>query len=259
MSLHVRIAGTGRPLILLHGWGFTGAVWEDLQGGLREYGAVHAVDLPGHGCSTAPPAGAGLEDTAEALQSATPPGAVWVGWSLGGQVLLELTRRAPGHVRAAVLVACNPRFTRAPDWPHGLDRGTFAEFARTLSRAPAGTLSQFVSLCALGGDNARYTIRYLKGRTTPVGRAGRAALDAGLRILAGADLRPALAALSCPALLITGGRDPLVPPGATPELLALRPGLRHAEIGGAAHVPFVSNPAQFLEALGAFLQDIDAS
>lgn len=259
MSLHVRLSGTGRPLVLLHGWGFTGAVWDDLVPALKRYGAVHSVDLPGHGRSTVPATGLSLANIAEALQADTPADAVWVGWSLGGQVLLELTRRTPNHVRAAVLVACTPRFTRAADWPYGLDQGTLSQFARSLSRAPAETLIQFASLCALSGDNARHTIRYLKCRTTPRGHAGHAALDAGLRILAGADLRPALAALRCPALLITGRHDPLMRPAAARAMLDLRPGLHHAEIEGASHAPFVSNPEQFLDTLDTFLRDLDAS
>lgn len=253
MSLHLETAGAGPPLVLLHGWGFTGRVWEDLQPQLQKNWHVHVVDLPGYGRSTRSGPPHTLEETADAMVAATPAHAVWIGWSLGGQVVLEAARRAPGHVAAAVLVSCNPCFTRSPAWPHGVDPGTFAAFARTLERSPAETLNQFVSLCALGGANARLTIRYLRNRTTPIGQSGRTALGAGLQILAGADLRAALAALHCPALLVTGAQDPLVPPGTGPAMRSLLPSLEHVEIAGSAHAPFVSNRDEFVDVLLAFL------
>lgn len=258
MSLHLETAGSGPPLVLLHGWGFTGRVWEDLQRHLQENWRVHVVDLPGYGRSTRTGRPHTLEETADAIAAATPQQAVWIGWSLGGQVLLEVARRTPGHLRAAILVSCSPCFTRNPDWPHGVDPATFSEFARTVERSPAETLNQFVSLCALGGDKARLTIRYLRGRTTPIGHSGRAALGAGLQILAGADLRASLAALDCPALLVTGAQDPLVPPGSGPAMCSLLPSLEHVEIAGSAHAPFISNRDEFVDILVSFLRNTRA-
>jgi len=254
MSLHLETAGVGPPLVFLHGWGFTGRVWEELQQHLRDAWQVHLVDLPGYGRSTRQGRPHTLEETAEALAAATPPHAVWIGWSLGGQVLLEVARCAPQHLAGAVLVSCNPCFTRSLEWPHGVDPATFDEFARTVQQSPAETLNQFISLCALGGDNARLTIRYLRGRTTPIGQSGRAALGVGLRILAGADLRAPLSALDCPALLVTGAQDPLVPLSAAPAMCGLQPRLKHVEIAGSAHAPFVSNRDEFLNVLLAFLR-----
>jgi pimeloyl-ACP methyl ester carboxylesterase len=53
-SLHVRTAGSGLPLILLHGFSSAGASWEPFMEHLaREYTLI-VPDLRGHGCSTNP-------------------------------------------------------------------------------------------------------------------------------------------------------------------------------------------------------------
>ena len=56
--LHLRrAAGDGRPLLLLHGLGASGAVWQALARRLSPTWAPIAPDLPGHGESD--PAGPG--------------------------------------------------------------------------------------------------------------------------------------------------------------------------------------------------------
>lgn len=52
MSLHVdRYAGSGSPLIFIHGWGMHGGMWGDVLVRLADQFRVSAVDLPGHGYS----------------------------------------------------------------------------------------------------------------------------------------------------------------------------------------------------------------
>lgn len=52
MSLHVEIQGSGEPLILLHGWGWHGGVWQAAAEQLSQYNQVLSIDLPGYGYST---------------------------------------------------------------------------------------------------------------------------------------------------------------------------------------------------------------
>lgn len=53
-SIFARIAGTGPPALLLHGFPQTGLMWRDVAPILAEEAAVIAVDLPGYGASTYP-------------------------------------------------------------------------------------------------------------------------------------------------------------------------------------------------------------
>lgn len=49
-----RVEGTGPPLLLLHGWGVTYPIWQNLLPLLRPYFQLIVVELPGHGASPAP-------------------------------------------------------------------------------------------------------------------------------------------------------------------------------------------------------------
>ena len=50
-SLYWQSSGKGQALVLLHGWGMNGAVWQQTVAQLSEYFCVHVVDLPGFGHS----------------------------------------------------------------------------------------------------------------------------------------------------------------------------------------------------------------
>lgn len=95
------------PLVLIHGAGAVGQIWQDQ---LLAFPRAVAPDLPGH------PAGPGL--------SATPDMAAWVldflaqqglercvlgGYSVGGAVVLEAALSAPDRFRGLVLIATGAR------------------------------------------------------------------------------------------------------------------------------------------------------
>jgi pimeloyl-ACP methyl ester carboxylesterase len=97
--MRVTGGGSGAPcLVLLHGLGATGDVWETWRPGLAQRwpGRWIAPDLPGHGGSAPLP-----EYTFDALAAAVAPlvdpdgGTVVIGHSLGGAVGLALAGTAP--------------------------------------------------------------------------------------------------------------------------------------------------------------------
>ena len=50
-ELHWQSFGEGKDLVLLHGWGMNGAVWQQTAQRLSQHFHVHIVDLPGFGHS----------------------------------------------------------------------------------------------------------------------------------------------------------------------------------------------------------------
>lgn len=114
---HVRTRGTGPPVVLLHGFLSTAAVWEPVVSQLESKCQCVTVDLPGFGRSakgTAVPRGVwgradwlrGLLDTLN-IETAT-----LVGASMGGQTALAFAKRYPTRIRRLVLIA---PFAREPD------------------------------------------------------------------------------------------------------------------------------------------------
>ena len=51
MSLHIESRGAGAPLLMIHGWGVHGGIWDGVAVRLAQGFRVHCVDLPGCGAS----------------------------------------------------------------------------------------------------------------------------------------------------------------------------------------------------------------
>lgn len=108
---HYLEAGSGRPLILLHGIGLSSRVWQPLMDLLAAERRVIAFDLPGFGQTPPLPAHLGRDCQTYALQLAetlaelgiTPGEADLVGNSLGG--LIGLHASADGLLRSAALLS----------------------------------------------------------------------------------------------------------------------------------------------------------
>lgn len=226
-------------MVCLHGWGLNGALWQDVAGRLA--GAVRMPDLPGHGGTPPPPRPERLESWADWAAGLVEGPALWVGWSLGGMVALALAMAAPSRVAGLVLVATTPRFAAGPCWPAGLGPAVLNGFASDLEADPRGTLKRFLAL-QVGRDAAgRRALQRLRRRLDGRPPPHPAALRGGLAILREADLRPRLASVRVPALVVHGLRDRLVPPAAGRHL-AVRLAAGWRPIPGAGHAPPVSHP-----------------
>jgi len=252
MSLHVATRGAGADLVLLHGWGMHGGVWEGVADKLAASFRVHVVDLPGHG-ESAGIAPYSLERVAEAVAAAVPQRAHWCGWSLGGLVALEAARRYPDQVARLVLVASTPCFAKRADWPCAVAPETLDEFADSLAGDYEGTLKRFLSLQARGDEGARAVLRDLRDSLFTRGRPAAEALRGGLEILAGCDLRDRATGVAQPTLVIHGERDQLVPLPAGEWLAQNLPAAKLAVVKGAAHAPFLSHPDEFVNLVNGFL------
>lgn len=115
LSLHVRDAGEGPPLLLLHGFTGSAEAWgAPLLHGLAERHRVIAPDLPGHGRSDVLPGGPQgalprlLDALGEALDVLDAPSATWIGYSMGGRIALAAAVLRPGRTERLVLEGGSP-------------------------------------------------------------------------------------------------------------------------------------------------------
>lgn len=254
MTLACEITGQGPDVVLVHGWGLHGGIWQPLAEQLRARFRVHCFDLPGHGASGAQPMPeGGIERLAQQLLAQAPTQAVWIGWSLGGMAAMAAAHAAPSAVRKLVLIGTTPRFVAGGDWPHGLAPQVFGQFAADLERDWRATLARFLSLQIGTDDDARELLRALRTRMFARGEPSLPALRRGLDWLHDTDLRAQLAALDMPALVVHGSRDRLAPPAAGEYLAAQLPRAEFELIAGAGHAPFLSHSAQVAERVMAFL------
>ena len=256
MSLHIETHGSGQNLVLIHGWGMHGGVWQPIIKQLARPFCLHIVDLPGMGYSQ-PIEPSHLHALAEKVLEVMPANADVCGWSLGGLVAMRIALLQPDRVRRLVLVSSSPRFVNGPeatDWQDGIAAENFTQFAAQVSQDYQGTLKRFFSLQCQGASDARSITRQLRTsfaeRPTPTS----ATLQKALKILLDTDLRDEIVGLRRPVLLIHGDRDALAPVQAAHWLAQHLPFGRLRVIAGAAHAPFLSHADQFIAALVEFLE-----
>lgn len=271
-SLH---AGPG-GVVLLHGWGMTPAVWAPIQSMLGGRSSV-APALPGH-AGAAPAPAAEIAAWSSQLATPLPHAATVVGWSLGALLALELARRYPDRVARLVLIGGTARFvaidTPAADaWP-GLAAATVAAFRAGFAHAPRATLKRFLALQCLGEADRRSLLTQLGAALTPLDVREQNALDGsppataaaaetppdpawaaladGLTLLADTDLRPTLAQIEQPCLLIHGEHDALMPVTAARAMARALPDARLEILPGSGHALPLSRSADCARLIAEF-------
>jgi pimeloyl-[acyl-carrier protein] methyl ester esterase len=240
---------SARDVVLLHGWGFSPRIWDELAARLARRYRVHAPHLPGYGDAPACTPYT-FEKMAEAIGDTAPRCCHVVGWSLGGEVALAWARRAPRQVQRLALIGSTPCFAARPGWPCATPRAVLREFGRRLAEDRAGTLARFVAAQAKGDARARRLGDTL--RRSSAGDAPDGVLAAGLSALLAADLRGKLHEVAQPVLVLHGARDRIVPPAAGRRLAAALPDARFDLAPSCAHALFLSQPEKVARALRDF-------
>lgn len=228
-------------------------IWGKAADILSQRFTLHLVDLPGHGEAHASVLGKDTSGFAAQL-AADLPGAMWLGWSLGGMITLQALKQPNIEVRAAILVGTNPSFTRRAHWRHGVDGLVFDTFKSSLSRDPEATLDRFLALESQGSINARDCLRKVRDSVQSHPPPNPGALSDGLDILQLTDLTASLGQLASPCHWITGSDDQLVPSEASRQAAQLMPRGSFQCFEGAGHVPFLSHPTIFAKSVAQFME-----
>lgn len=254
--------GSGRTLLLIHGWCMSSAVWKFQQEVLASRYHVVTFDLRGHGRSTVPTVGMGgfdgyAADLVELVQSLAVHNLVVVGWSLGAQVLLRAYAELENLLSGLVLVGATPRFTAAPHFPYGLPskeaEGMRLKVRRNLERALSGFHRQlFVEGEVCEPQQLEQIAAVLAAVEAP---SSQAALD-GLDALMTAEMLHESARISCPVLLLHGEQDGICLPQASSWLAQAIPHSRRIVYPACGHAPFLSRPCQFNNDLSQFVEGL---
>jgi pimeloyl-ACP methyl ester carboxylesterase len=119
--------GSGRPVVLIAGFGLNSEAWQGQVEPLTAHGyRVIALDVRGTGRSTKPLQGYDIDrlvsDVVAVLDALQLPRAAVVGWSFGGQIGMRLAVREPSRVSALIMVGSNgARASRSEEYPFGPD------------------------------------------------------------------------------------------------------------------------------------------
>ena len=113
-TYYFEVAGTGPPLVLLHGFTGSGANWQHLVPLFAERYRTITIDLLGHGRTSAPPdphrygMAEVAADVAALLDAVAAQPVHLLGYSMGGRLALFMAVTAPERVRSLVLESSSP-------------------------------------------------------------------------------------------------------------------------------------------------------
>ena len=219
VDLHYAEAGSGSPVVLIHGWPLSGRSWEKQVPALVEAGhRVITYDRRGFGGSAQPQTGYDYDTFAADLQAVLTAldvtGATLVGFSMGGgEVVRYLSTYGPERVSKAVLAAAVPPYLyKSDDNPDGgLDDATITSFLDGIADDRIGFLDGFLTGFFSAGDDLlvsqpqREYARDIAAFASPKGT-----LEC-VKAFAYTDFRADVAEVSVPTLVIHGDSDAIVP------------------------------------------------
>lgn len=178
-----------------------------------------------------------------------------LGWSLGGQVALQLASEKSLDIGRLLLVATTPRFCQSEDWAAGLPETQVRALDRNLRRAFEKTLGDFFNLQFAGEQMSKERYRQILAFAVRTGRLPQpAAASRILNLLSEADLREQLPTIQVPVQLLHGELDQIIPLAAGQYLAQHLADATLVSLPGIGHAPFFSLAEKSLECWLDFLK-----
>ncbi|MBW0115363.1 alpha/beta fold hydrolase [Pseudonocardia abyssalis] len=260
-----RIAGSGPPVVLVHGIGDSSATWSPVLAALARRHLVIAPDLLGHGSSDKPRADYSVAAYANGVRDLLGvlgvERATLVGHSLGGGVAMQFAYQFPERTERLVLVGSGGA---GPDVTPVLRAMTLpgAAVALGLLRMPTARLQVGAGVALLRmlgtdlGQDAPDLLRMVDALPDATARAAfirtlRAVVDWRGQVVTMLDR--CYLTRGMPTMLVWGARDAVVPIAHAHRAHDAMPGSRLEIFDGAGHFPFHTDPLRFVTLLEEFL------
>ena len=258
--------GSGRPIVLIHGWPASGQSWQQIADPLVAAGhRVVAYDRRGFGRSGQPEGGYDYDTFADDLDTLLTRldlvDVALAGFSMGGgEVARYIARHGTARVTAAVFVAAIPPCLDAtlPDNPEGgFTPQAAAEMQVALRADPesflTGFLTNFYSVPVDSGSELKVDRDRIEAAIRVARQASLTALAESIELWL-TDFRGDLGLIRMPTLVIHGAGDQIVPIQASgARMPQYGPGARLISVPDGPHGLLHSHPGQVSAALLDFL------
>jgi non-heme chloroperoxidase len=223
IELYYEDHGSGKPIVLIHGYPLSGASWEKQTAALLAAGhRVITYDRRGFGKSSQPTTGYNYDTFAEDLNKVVTKlelrDFALAGFSMGGgEVARYIGKYGSKGVTKAVFISSVPPFLlKTPDNPEGVDGSVFEGIQKAVAQDRYAFFTDFFKNF--------YNTDLLLGK-----RVSEQAVQASWNVAAGAsataslacvptwheDFRKDLAHVDVPTLVMHGDADRIVPIGAS--------------------------------------------
>ena len=245
IEIYYEDRGTGKPVVLIHGWPLSGASWERQAAALLAAGyRVITYDRRGFGCSSQPSTGYDYDtlagDTSKLIDALDLHDATLVGFSMGGGEVARYFGKynQSGRITKAVFMSSiAPALRHSADNPEGVDPAVFEGIKQAIEADRFAFLETFLknffNKKLIGGtdiSDAAIHANFNVGAASSY-HAFLNCVDAWLE-----DFRGDIAQIKVPTLVIHGDSDQILPLEATGKrTAALIPGAQLHIVKGGPH------------------------
>lgn len=263
IKLYFKEWGTGRPVVMSHGWPLSADSFDDLSVAIANAGMrAISYDRRGFGRSEQPWDGYNYDvladDMAAVMDKTEAADATLLGFSMGGgEVARYMSRHAARNVKQTILISSVlPYMLKTADNPDGVDESVFDEMTDGMNedRAKFWT-SFFKDFFGVGLVSHPVSNETLEWARATAMQAGLKPTLACAKAFATTDFRGDLASFKVPTLIIHGTEDKTVPIDVSARKTVK--GIPHAtliEYDGAPHGLFATHKQKFIADVLAFLK-----
>lgn len=254
VTLHYSEHGQGTPVVLLHGYPLSSAIWHTQQQGLSDHYRVITPDLRGHGQSPAPDGVYEMDtlaaDVLALLDSLSIPKAVIMGHSMGGYVTLALWRLAPQRFKALGLI-CSQAAADSEEARNNRYKTAEKVFGEGSQVVASAMVPRLFAPNVPEDEPFIEQVRTIILNTRPSGIIGS---------LKGMAARPDSTALlpgiNVPVLILAGDKDQITSVQKGESMLSAIPKATLATVENAGHMPMLEQPQATTMAIRNFLDEL---
>ncbi len=254
-TIHYDESGSGIPLLLIHGYPLSRAIWQPQLDGLADAARIIAPDLRGFGETNAanPPASVDqiAEDCHALLDALGIPRPVVVGGvSMGGYITLAFYRKYAAEVAGLMLLATKS----GPDSPEAKanrDKAIALAQEKGAAAIADGMLPKMFAPQTYASNPA--LAAQLRAVMESASAPGITAALAAMRDRP--DATPWLGQIERPTLILHGAEDALIPPSEAEAMQRVIPGSRLEIIPNAGHMLQLEQPERVNDVMREFLKN----
>ena len=260
VRLHYEERGEGPPLVLIHGWTFSGRFFVRNVDALSESFKVITLDLRGHGDSEKPDHGYRVprlaKDLHDLLDALGLEDVTVLGWSLGCPVIWSYLELFGTHrLSRAIFVQQSPRQYYAPDWKLGhatcYDAAALATTQAWFAADPAA--ADQGQLCTIFATQPTQDERDLF--LSEMAKSPPHARNAIMADHTRHDWRDLLPKITLPSLVLVARQDSVFPWQGPAYVGENIPGAETVFFEESAHGLFFDEPDKFNETVARFAAD----
>ncbi len=217
VKLHVTDLGDGQPIVLIHGWPLSDAMYEYQYQYLVQKGfRVIGISLRGFGKSDKPYGRYDFDvfsdDIKVVLEKLKIKDAVLGGFSMGGAVVIHyVTKYNAAHVsKLALFGAAAPSWKQREGFPYGVSDADAASLIKNTQTSRQDLIAGFgAAFPAQEGSISKNVEKWLENINL---EASPYAITQSITALRDLDLRPVLSKITIPVAIFQGAKDKLCPP-----------------------------------------------